>query len=201
MKKQISKKVIIPNGIICEISEGKITFKKDSNEYSKDFNLPKTELNLEGQELTVSCKKGNKLDYKNILSLCAHLRNIISGLENPFEYKLESCNVHFPMSLKIEQDKLEISNFLGEKVKRYAEILPSVKVDIKGNNITITSIDIESAGQTAANFEKATKVKGRDNRIFQDGIYITEKPSKRKNLELEVNTENEIKSGGAENVN
>jgi large subunit ribosomal protein L6 len=80
------------------------------------------------------------------------------------------------MTLKVEGSKLAINNFLGEKKPRFAEILPNVNVDIKGQNITVSSPDKEAAGQTAANFEKATKVKNRDRRIFQDGIYIVEKP-------------------------
>jgi len=80
------------------------------------------------------------------------------------------------MTLKLEGDKLKISNFLGEKISRVAQVLPNVEVEIKGNEITISSHNKESAGQTAANFEKATKVKGRDRRIFQDGIFITHKP-------------------------
>ena len=38
----------------------------------------------------------------------------------------------------------------------------------QGNNI-------EDVGQTAGNLEKATIVKGRDTRVFQDGIYIISK--------------------------
>jgi large subunit ribosomal protein L6 len=48
-------------------------------------------------------------------------------------------------------------------------------VDIKGENITLTAIDKEKVGQTAANIERATKVKNRDIRVFQDGIYIVKR--------------------------
>ena len=103
---------------------------------------------------------------------------MFKGLDEKFVYKLQSCNVHFPMTLKVEKNKLIISNFLGEKTPRHAEILSGVDVEIKGQNITISSHDKESAGHTAANFEKATKIKNRDRRIFQDGIFIVEKPGR-----------------------
>jgi large subunit ribosomal protein L6 len=82
------------------------------------------------------------------------------------------------MILKLDKNKLIISNFLGEKVSRHATILPNVDVQIKGAKITITSNDKEAAGQTAANIEKASIVRNRDRRVFQDGIYIIEKPGR-----------------------
>mgnify|MGYP000225838052 CR=1 FL=1 len=33
-------------------------------------------------------------------------------------------------------------------------------------------VNKEKVGQTAANIEKATRVKGYDTRVFQDGIYL-----------------------------
>ena len=64
---------------------------------------------------------------------------------------------------------------MGEKIDRHAKIAPGVKVDISGSKITVTSSDIEAAGKTATNLEKAARLTGRDRRIFQDGIFITSK--------------------------
>jgi len=81
--------------------------------------------------------------------------------------------------MKIDSGRLLINNFLGEKNPRVAVILPNVDVQLKGAKITVTSADKDAAGQTAANIEKATKIRNRDRRIFQDGIYIVERPGRK----------------------
>ena len=72
-------------------------------------------------------------------------------------------------------DELIINNFLGERKPRSARILPGAKVEIGKDEVSITGIDKEQVGQTMANIEQATKVRGFDIRIFQDGIYLVEK--------------------------
>ncbi|MDP1695352.1 MAG: 50S ribosomal protein L6 [archaeon] len=176
MKKIFSESISVPEGIQCELKDNKIICKKDSTELSKYIKIPKIEVKLKDNAITFECKSGNKKDYKIIKSLIAHMKNFFEGFNKKFVYKLESANVHFPMTLKVEGHRLVINNFLGEKKPRHAEIMHGVNVEIKGSKITITSSDKEAAGQTAANFEKATKIRNRDRRIFQDGIYITEKP-------------------------
>ena len=58
-------------------------------------------------------------------------------------------------------------------------ILPKgVEVVIDKAEITVSSVDKELAGQAAANFEIVTKIRGRDKRVFQDGIYIINKAGK-----------------------
>ena len=49
-----------------------------------------------------------------------------------------------------------------------------VKVERK-SDIIVTGAERKKVGQSAANIERACKVKKRDPRVFQDGIYITAK--------------------------
>ncbi|MEK6825211.1 MAG: 50S ribosomal protein L6 [Nanoarchaeota archaeon] len=176
MRKELKESITIPQGIECKV-EGKIlTCKKEGVEISRKLTLPGILISLESNNITIHTPKGNKNDYKKIKSTIAHIQNMFFGINNKFTYSLEACNVHFPMTLKTEPGKLIINNFLGEKVPRTAKILPQVIMEVKGTKITLTSQDKEAAGQTAANIEKATKIRYRDRRIFQDGIFITSKP-------------------------
>jgi len=82
----------------------------------------------------------------------------------------------FPYECGYEWEYFQCKNFLGEKVPRTLDIKEGVTLKIDGDIITIESIDIELAGQTAGMLERLTRITNRDLRIFQDGIYITEKP-------------------------
>ncbi len=179
MKIKLTEKIDLPAGISCAYKNGVLKCSKGSKSIERKLILPQTELKIHGNEIVIECAKGNKNHYKVIKSAVAHLNNVITGLEESFVYKLESCNVHFPMTLKVDKGSLAITNFLGEKNPRHAVILPNVDVEVKGSIITITSHDREAAGQTAANMEKATKIRARDRRIYQDGIFITSKPGRK----------------------
>lgn len=176
MRQKLSESLDIAPGISCDISGKSLKCKKDSLEVAVPIDVPCMNVSIKDNKVFFECEKGNKNDYKTIKSFIAHLKKTFFGLQNEYVYKLESCNVHFPMTLKVEGDKLVITNFLGEKTPRLAKILPGVKVDIKGQKITLTSHDKDAGGQTAANFEKATKIRCRDRRIFQDGIFLVERP-------------------------
>lgn len=180
MKKQITEELDIPEGIECSHKQGIFSCKKGTQELKRAILIPNVSISIKDKKIIFATLKGTKNERKTIISNKYHLKNMFQGLDKEFTYKLEACNVHFPMTLKVEGNKLVINNFLGGKIPRYAEILPDVNVQIKGNLITLSSHNKESAGQTAANFEKATKVSNRDRRIFQDGIYLVEKPGDKK---------------------
>jgi len=68
-----------------------------------------------------------------------------------------------------------IENFTGERSPRIAKIMGDAKVMPKGDDVTVQGINIEDVSQTAANIERATKIKKKDPRVFLDGIYTYER--------------------------
>ncbi len=175
MKKNLSRTIELPENIEAVFGNNVFSLSNGSKKASKTFIFDKMELSIEDRKIIISASNATKRQSTMIGTTWAHINNMIKGLQEDFVYKLEVCNVHFPMNVKKENDKVVIKSFLGETTLRIAKILPNVNVEINGNLITVSSSDIESAGQTAANLEKATRLNNRDRRIFQDGIFITEK--------------------------
>jgi len=178
IKRDIIESLDIPDGISCSITGKKLICKKGDLEVSRAMDIQNIILETRDSKLFLSCKKGSKKEFKVIKTFIAHARNMFRGLNKKFVYKLEACNLHFPMTLKVEKDVLLVNNFLGEKTPRSAKIAQGVEVNLSGTKITLTSSNKESAGQTATNIEKATKIKNRDRRVFQDGIFITSRPGR-----------------------
>jgi len=174
-KAKVTETIQLPSGASCKVENRTIILSKGSVSLSKKMIEPEVSAQVSGDNLLLTSASPGKRGLKTVKAYGAHIRNMFFGLDNEFTYKLEICNVHFPMTVKVEPTRFLINNFLGEKTPRQATILPNVKVDVKGAVITVTSHDRETAGQTSANIEKATKVRNRDRRVFQDGIYITEK--------------------------
>jgi large subunit ribosomal protein L6 len=97
------------------------------------------------------------------------------GVEKGHTYKLKICSGHFPMTVSLSGSKFAVNNFLGEKTPREMKIKTGAVVKIEGDHITVDSAYKEIASQVAADIERLTRVRGRDLRIFQDGIYIINK--------------------------
>ncbi len=108
-------------------------------------------------------------------TFAAHVRNLIKGVKEGYEYKLKVVYAHFPIKLRVEGGEVIIENFLGEKHPRKAKIVGRCKVEVRGQEVIVKGIDKEECGQTAANLEQATRIKDKDPRVFQDGIYIVQK--------------------------
>jgi large subunit ribosomal protein L6 len=175
MKKEIIEKIEVPQEIEFELDHEEVKLKYEGKETKKRFNLTNISLKKQGNEIIIEGKKSTKAEAKMIGTIRAHLKNMIKGLKENFEYKLAIEYVHFPMTVEVSGNEVVIKNFLGEKKPRKCKVLKNAEVKINKSEIIVSSFDKEIAGQMAANLEKTTIVKGKDKRKFQDGIYITEK--------------------------
>jgi large subunit ribosomal protein L6 len=177
-KKDLSATIEVPEGITVSKEETLLLIKGPKGTVTRVFNYPSVKVEVENNIITMSSSAGSKRDKAVINAYQAHLKNALAGVKEPFVYKLKICSGHFPMNVSVANKVLAIKNFLGEKVPRQVKIKEGVNVKVEGNTLTVEGPDKELTGQVAADIEQATRRPGFDRRIFQDGIYITEKAGK-----------------------
>ena len=174
----LKDEIKIPEKVQVTIADGVVKVKGPQGEVSKRLSDPRIKLEKKGDQIILTSELPRKREKALLGTYGAHLRNMFVGATKGFEYKLKIVYAHFPIKASVKGDLFLIENFLGEKHPRKTDILGATKVTIKGDQVSVTGPDVENAGQTAANIERATKIKGFDPRVFQDGIYIIEKPGR-----------------------
>jgi len=175
MKTDIEKIIEIPDGIEVNVDGTEISAKGKEGENKRKFNIKKIKIEKQDGKLRLFCKNGTKKEKKIINTIASHIKNMIVGVGEKFEYKLKICTSHFPITVEVKEDEAVIKNFLGEKIPRKVKIPAGVEVENDKQEIKVKSVDKELAGQTAANFERATRIPMKDRRVFQDGIFMTSK--------------------------
>lgn len=104
----------------------------------------------------------------------AIIKGMMNGAANGYSKSMKLLHAHFPISMEVKGNDITIKNFLGEKQPRKTVLVGSTKIQVKGPSVIITGPDKESVGQTLANIRQALRIKDKDGRVFQDGIYDAE---------------------------
>lgn len=167
----IREEIEIPEGVEVKIGD-EVSVKGPNGQISRKFTYPNVSIALEDNLVVLETAFPKKADKSMIGTTKAHVQNMITGVTDGFTYRMKIVFAHFPMTVKPQGDKVIIDNFIGERHPRSAKIVGDAKVSVKGDEVIITGVNKEDVGQTMANLEQATKIRGKDPRVFQDGIYL-----------------------------
>jgi large subunit ribosomal protein L6 len=167
----IREEIEIPEGVEVSLNN-EVNVKGPQGQLSRKFTYSNITMKTEDEKVILETSFPKKKDKAMLGTIRSHITNMIHGVTEGFTYNMKIVYAHFPMTVKVAGNKVTIENFLGERHPRTAKIVGSAKVNVKGDEVQITGINKEDVGQTMANLEQATKIKGRDPRVFQDGIYL-----------------------------
>jgi large subunit ribosomal protein L6 len=170
----LREEIMVPEGIEVTVDD-MVTIKGSQGELQRKFKHHNVNIRKEDDIVVLEVRFPKKRDKAMLGTIKAHICNMINGLTHGFQYRMKIVYAHFPMTVKAQKGKVVIDNFLGERYPRTAKIVGRAQVKIQGDEVIVSGIDKEEAGQTMANIEQATKIKGRDPRVFQDGIYLVAK--------------------------
>ena len=167
-----------PENVEVRLDGTILTVKGEKGEIKRNFLDPRMKMSLQDKKILIDLPVMTKREKMQLGTFVAHIKNMFRGVSEGFVYKLKICSGHFPMNVSVKNNEFIIKNFIGEKYPRVLKLDPAVKVKVDGEVVVVEASDIEVAGQTAGSIEKLSTRTGFDRRIFQQGIFIIEKPKK-----------------------
>ncbi|MCJ7478858.1 MAG: 50S ribosomal protein L6 [Candidatus Nanohaloarchaeota archaeon QJJ-7] len=174
----MEKNIEIPEGVEAEVENGTVQVSSGDSSVDKELDHQDLDIQTDNGDITVSASNDRR-DVKALMGTYeSHIKNMVDGVTEGFEYHMKGFYSHFPMDMKVEGDRFVISNFIGERSTREVDIPGSVDIQIDGEDVILSGPDKDAVGQTAANIEQACHKGDRDPRKFQDGIYITDREVK-----------------------
>jgi len=167
----------IPDDVSAETDHLELTVEGPNGSVTRRLWYPDVEVAVEDGVVVVASENEDAKTNATVGTFESHVANMIHGVTDGWEYTMEVYYAHFPMQVTVEGDEVVIENFLGERAQRRTPIRGDTDVQIDGETVTLSGSDKEAVGQTAADIEQLTKVTDKDTRVFQDGVYIVEKPT------------------------
>ncbi|MDD5337263.1 MAG: 50S ribosomal protein L6 [Candidatus ainarchaeum sp.] len=156
----------IPSGITITIEGTLVKARGPKGEAQKLLTVRNVAIRSDGKTVTVECA-----DHVMKSTVEAHLRNLVKGVQQGYSRKMKMIYAHFPFTLEVKGDTLTVKNMLGEKLPRRLKIIGKTKIEVKGQEVTVSGPSKDDVGQTIANMKTALKIRNKDPRVFQDGIY------------------------------
>ncbi|KKR10220.1 MAG: 50S ribosomal protein L6 [Parcubacteria group bacterium GW2011_GWA2_39_18] len=150
---RIGKKPIsVPKDVQVLLEKPNITIKGKLGQLSYSF-LPEVDVNLEGDQLIVVPIKKTKSTAAFWGLTRALLANMIKGVSEGFEKKLEIEGVGYRAS--VSGNKLTLSVGFSHPVE--LEAPEGIKISVEKNTITVSGFDKTLVGQMAANIRAIKK--------------------------------------------
>ncbi len=164
----------IPTGVTVEVNDNVITTKGSLGTNTRSANSKFLTVSKKDNTVVIEPVKNEKLAKKAMeaeMSMAKEIQNDMLGVTKNFEIKMKAVFAHFPMSIEIRGDKVLVNNLIGERSPRVANIRTNSKVEAKGQDVRVYGISKDAVSQTAANIKLSCKIRKKDDRAFQDGVY------------------------------
>jgi large subunit ribosomal protein L6 len=169
--------VDVPKGVTFTLDGRRLHAKGPLGAVDRSFPSDALELTTEPGKVTLTLRlpSHRKRSQSLLKTWAAHLRNLAGSLTVGVEARLRVVAAHFPMKVQVKENHILIENFLGEKHPRSSDLVPGTSARLDGDYLILSGYDVEQVGQSAANIERASRIREYDPRVFQDGIYLVDR--------------------------
>ncbi|HEY4525330.1 MAG TPA: 50S ribosomal protein L6 [Candidatus Paceibacterota bacterium] len=169
------KEILIPTGTEISVASGEITVKGKGGTLKRLVH-PAITIAVEGKEVKVTPANQSRLAQALWGTYAAHVRNMLAGVNKPFEKKLQIEGIGYRAELTGKTLKLAV----GFSHPVMVQIPEGLSVAVDKNIISVAGADKEVVGQFAASvraIKKPEPYKGKG--IRYEGEKVREKQGKK----------------------
>lgn len=176
-KETIKRQVALAQfkGAEATISGQLLTVKGAKGQVTRNFSNALVRMSLENGTVNFETTNPKRKAKALIETYVAHTTNMLIGVTEGFTYRMEIVQSHFPSKVTSSGNAIKVENFNGEKDARIVKLEKGVKIKVEGKDVFLSGADLELVAKSAQKLEDGTKIKRKDRRTFQDGIYIMER--------------------------
>jgi large subunit ribosomal protein L6 len=143
------KPILIPESVEAEVKDQKVTIKGPEGELSKEIR-PEIKVEVKGNQILISPQAETKKTKAFWGLTRALLANMVKGVTEGFEKKLEIEGLGFRAAVKDEILELFVGFSHPVEIKAQKDI----KFSVEKNIITVSGVDLEKVSQIAAAIRK-----------------------------------------------
>jgi large subunit ribosomal protein L6 len=178
VKQALFKEILtIPEGVKVKLGENhQIEVEGPEGVVKKDFShIRGISILKEDDKLIFKAHfpKGSTIALAN--TVINIIKNLLKGVVKNYIYVSKVCYSHFPASVEVhpQKEEIHIVNFLGERAPRKIKYNPNiVEAEVKDDDVYLIGPDKQELGQTAANIKRICRIRKKDPRVYQDGVYL-----------------------------
>jgi large subunit ribosomal protein L6 len=166
----------LPDDVSATVDRFDLTVEGPEGSVTRRLWFPNVSVSADDETVAIESDEDDAKTTATLGTFESHVNNMIHGVTEGWTYQLEVYYAHFPMQVSVQGEEVVVENFLGEQEPRRTTVHGDTEVQVDGEEVVVRGPDKEAVGQTAADIEQLTRVTGKDTRVFQDGVYITQKP-------------------------
>ncbi len=176
---QIEEMYEIPKDVTFTLKGKEVTVKGKKGSITKDFShARKIDISTKGKKVFFNAEFPRTKTVALVYTLKNLLNNMVDGVQQGYVYRMKIVYSHFPITVvppKKGKTEVLIKNFIGERAARGTHSIGDVAIKATKEEVIISGCDKETVGQTCANIQKKCRIKDKDKRVFQDGVYVYQK--------------------------
>ena len=114
-EEEIKAEIQIPENVKAEILDNVIIVEGRLGKLKKNIMRIPVVVLVQDKTIVIRPYGRRKKDLAITNTVRSIVRNMLTGVEKGFTYKLKIVSAHFPMSVKLRGDKVNIENYFGER--------------------------------------------------------------------------------------